>query len=435
MDRTLRETASKSWSTKQGSSAMLHVAKEIERFSNNAVTGYAIPFGRFFNTAMSTFGDYSSINFFRQLGKKALGYKKDASQDETLELMSKGIVGVSAAFYFASLSQDKIKEGLAWNQERRDDGSIKDVTYDFPESFFRSFGQLLGHKYFGDGEIPADLAETVGTHLIGQTFRATEDGIKMTTEFAKAVLEMDPDEVTRQGAEITANFFSGIISGMTRPLDPINQAAMMITDDYSVPDRRQGYEFWNQSFRYVDKIFNVADLPDRAYPTRGTQVTPDMGRTLGGNRSVPENNEVESMLNSIGKESWKAVRWDGDPAVKNRLDEMFAPVVNAYARKVLQKHPDFFNLPLERRQLLVNESVLKPAKDATKKMLQSTAGKDGNLALMEKLTQHPDKKVREVLDKVAPGSSLADLAVDPGGKAKLETLLYMLDHWEETMMK
>ena len=436
LDRALRETVSKSWGDKKGGQAnfALHIAKEIERFSNNAVTGYAIPFGRFFNTATATFGDYTGINFIRHLIKKGAGKEVDIAEEEGLELLAKGIVGISAIGIMAQGAIEKIEQGLAWNQERRDDGSIADVTYDFPESYLRGVAQLVGHK-IKDGSPPPELATEVGLMLGAQTFRATQEGIMVIAEFGKAILQADASQVYNTGTEMMSNFFSGIISGATRPLDPINQAAMMMSGDYAIADRRQGIEFWNQSLRYVDKIFPVNDEEQRASPTRGLTVTPDMGRVFGGVRSSPENTPAERMLNSIGMAPWKAVRWDGDPKVKNRMDEFIAPMLNAFAEGVLRDHPNFFDLPLEKRQFLVSTKVIEPAKREAERMIVTQTQSEPSLNTLREIGKASEKDQRKVLDFLGYEGSLSDIAAEPGGQAKLDTILYLIQNWEDVMLK
>lgn len=436
LDRTLRETVSKSWSDKQGGGAnwALKAAKFIESLSNNAISGYAIPFGRFFNTATATFGDYTMLNFTRHLIKKGIGRDVDIAEEEGMELLAKGIVGLSAVGIMAGGAMEKIEQGLAWNQEREDDGSIKDVTYDFPESYFRGVAQLLGHK-IRDEAVPSELSEEIFLMLGAQTFRASEEGIKAVGELARLILEADAQGVANQSVDMASNFFSGIISGATRPLDPINQAAAMMSGDFTVADRRQGMEFWNQSLRYVDKIFPGLQEEQRASPTKGLAVTPDPGRVLGGNRTAPENTPVERMMNSVGMAPWKAVGWDGDPVVKNRMDEFVAPMLNAFAEKVMEDNPDFFQLSLEKRQYLLKTKVIDPAKREAERMIVTQTESEPSMSTLREIGKTLEKDQRKVLDFLGYEGSLTDIAAEPGGQAKLDTILYLIQNWEDIMLK
>lgn len=429
LDRTARETASKTWSDKKGNSGALLFAKMIEGASNNQALGYAIPFGRFFNTATAVLGDFSMINAVRHATKLARGAKVDAAQDEGMELLAKGISGVATVATFGFLSMEKVENGLAWNQERREDGSTEDLTYDFPESFWRIGAQVMAHMY-KDGEVPADLAEELVQVYGAQTFRAGMEGVDTVMQLFKDALGLDGAAVVEGGKGILTNFFGGIISGISRPLDPINTGAMILRDDYSQPDRRQGNVFYNESTRYIDKIFGLETEEQRNLPTKGPNLKKDMGSVLGGVRSTSENSPAESMMGSIGLPSWKVVRWDGEPEVKNRLDGIFAPIVNTYAELSLARHPDFFEKPLEERQYIFKSEVQEPAKKKAEEMLKMGGADDQITDLSRQISSEGKGKVQRVLGKLGY-PSLTEVMKEEGAKEKLQTILYYLKNYED----
>jgi hypothetical protein len=435
MDRTLRETASKAWTDKKGSNFSLMIAKFIEKLSNNPVSGYAIPFGRFFNTATATLGDFSMVNFLRHQGKKFRGAKVDASLDEEAELLAKGITGWGIVASFVPGAIEKIEAGLAWNQEREGDGSIKDTTYDFPESFGRIAGQALAH-IVKDGEVPDDLKTTMAEVYGAQTFRTTQEGAQAVLDNISMYLDGDFWDAASGSSEIISNFVAGIFSGVTRPLDPVNIGVGVATGDLAVPDRRQGSQFYNEATRYIDNIFQLPKEEQRNLPSRGPNNMTDMGRVLGGVRSTPENTPAERMMNSIGLPSWKAVKFDGDPEVKNRMDALFAPLFNNYAEAALKRHEDFYDLSLERRQLIFKIEVQEPAKKAAEAILKKGLGDDKRYELMKEIAGQGQGKLRRVLsDLNMEGMSLGDIADMEGGNEKLETILYLLKEREDILKK
>jgi len=438
LDRTLRETASKSWSEKKGSSWMLGFAKKIEQASNDSMFGYAIPFGRFFNTSMAVMGDYSMINFARHGLKKINGKTVDMAEDEGAELFAKGLVGWSALAIMGKGAEEKISEGLAWNQEREADGSIKDVTYDFPESAFRAMAQAVGHK-MKDGEVPVELKEEIAMVLGGQTFRSSEESIKAFWNLAESIVGLDEAGVAEQATEIFKNFTSNLVSGFTRPLDPINQAAMLFSEDYTQMDRRQGYKFINEATRYVDKLDSLVGLPDtdepqRYSPTKGSTQTQDFGKVLGGVRSTAEPTPIDRMLSSVGLRDWQAIKWDGSPEVKNRMDQLIAPILNAEAAFQLRKHPDFYDLPLEERRFLV-DGIIDGAKKKTRALLDKGVGEDASLKIIREIEGKSKAQVKKVMDKLGYEGDLTDIAAQPGGSKTLETILYMIDNYDSVFFK
>lgn len=438
LDRTLRETASKSWSEKKGSSWMLGFAKKIEQASNDSMFGYAIPFGRFFNTSMAVMGDYSMVNFARHGFKKLNGKYVDMAEDEGAELLAKGLVGWSALAIMGRGATEKIEQGLAWNQERESDGSIKDVTYDFPESAFRAMAQAVGHK-MKDGEVPKELKEEIAMVLGGQTFRSSEESIKAFWGLAESIVGLDGSGATEQATEIFKNFTSNLVSGFTRPLDPVNQAAMLFSEDYTQMDRRQGYKFINEATRYVDKLDSLFGYPDtdepkRFSPTKGSEQTQDFGKVMGGVRSTAEPTPIDRMLSSVGVRDWQAIKWDGSPEVKNRMDQLIAPILNAEAAYQLRKHPDFFEMPLEKRRYLV-DAIVTGAKAKTRELLDRGTGSDASLKVIRAIEGKPKADVKKVMDKLGYEGDLTEIAAQPGGSKSLETILYMIENYDSVFFK
>ena len=429
LDRTQRETASKSWTDKKGNNIMLIGAKFMEKVSNDTVGGFIIPFGRFFNTSVATLGDFSMVNAIRHASKIKKGALVDAGQDEGTELFAKGLAGWSITASMGLTAVDKIEEGLAWNQERRADGSIEDKTYDFPESYFRIAGQAVGHIY-KDGAVPAPLFEELVQVYGANTFRTTQDGINSVQEILKQATSGELGAAGWGMVDQIKGFMGNLISGATRPLDVPNQIVGVATGNAEPVDRRQGDVFAMEALRYIDKMLPINDGETRLSPTKGTNVGADLGKTLFGSRSTGENVTVEELLNSIGMKSWQAIKWEGDPMVKNRMDGLAAPILNAYANKLMEKYPDFNKLTLEQRELLVKTRVIEPAKESVRRMIRTGAGSEGSLSLLEQIGKKPQGDVRKVLKYLGQEGSLADIAKQDGGKEKLETILYMIDNWD-----
>ena len=103
------------------------------------VVGAMIPFGQFFNNTLGHMFDHTGISLVH---KYAAGTTRDP-----LELLTKSAIGLSLIGVTAAREYDNMEEGLAWFEERRDDGSIRNRMYDFPFSFYKATGRMGAHFY------------------------------------------------------------------------------------------------------------------------------------------------------------------------------------------------------------------------------------------------------------------------------------------------
>lgn len=441
LNRTLRETSSKQWTQKKGRGIFLSIAKFVERLSANPVGGYAIPFGSFFNTSMATLGDYTGFNAIKHLTARGLDItglyrgRFDFAEEEGAELLAKGIVGWSGVAYFLPDSIEKIEKGLAWNQEERDDGTIADLTFDFPQSYYRILSQASAH-YAKDGEVPAKLRDEMFMVLGGQTFRQMDEGFQQFYQASTAVLGGEFDQAVQNGFEALVSFSSRIASGITRPLDPVNQAAILMSEDYTQIDRNQGNKFVAQSLRYVDALFGGLSGEAKATPTRGFDQPPvDPGRVLGGVRSTPAPNAIEKVLAATGQPAWSAVRWGGDAQVKNTMDGIIGPIMNGEAEIMLEKHPDFFTKPLAWREKRLEE-VLKRSKQVTEQVIKyNFSSADKGIDLKRQLDALPARDVKRAMTYLGYEGDPLKILDEEGGMEKLEMLLYISKNYDSIFLE
>jgi hypothetical protein len=441
LNRTLRETTSKNWSQKKGRGVTLGIAKGIEAISRNPVGGYAVPFGSFMNTAFATLGDYSGFNAVKHLTARALNdsgisrTRFDFAEEEGMELVAKGIVGWSAVNLYLNDSIEKVEKGYAWNQEERDDGSIADITYEFPVSYLKIAAHMAAH-YVKDKEIPESLAKQAFEVLGGQPFRQMDTAGQEALGVINSILTAEYDEAVASSISVLSGLGSRIISGALRPLDPVNQVAILMSDDYTQIDRKQANNrFLAESFRYVDQIFGGFDAPKAATSTRGFDLgRPDAGKGLGV-RSVSAPNSIERVLSAVGKAPWQAVRWGGDDQVKNSMDGILGPILNAEAERMLQDNPDFFSKDLATREKRVNEVLTRAENMATQVIEYSFSKEDTLIKLKRDLSKIPKKDVKRAMDYLDFTGDPMDIAKEEGGADKLEMLIYFSKNYNELLVE
>ena len=461
--RTMRETASVNWSTLPANNAFRAAARFIETITNKTPVGFIVPFGSFLNTTIATMGDLSGFNAIRFTLERFFGKKLDYATQEVAEAygrMAAGWSAVALGTYTAGGAIDRVKEGLAWNQDRNDDGSIQDNRFDWPFSTIRVVEQMLAHgtkgnpeilkglKDFSWDEVPDDLWEELRNQLGGQSVRDLKDFERNLFEYANALIEVKESQLVTgdwvgpglsKVVEFTENLVfppaSRILQGATRPLDPVNQVWGLVTDKNMSPDLRQGPEKYNSAIKYVNNLFDSmglpssTDLPRRAMPTRATDLQVDPGKQVLGVRGSREPNTIESMLNAAGMSSWKAIKFDGPAEVKNYMDTLVAPYLENAARKYLKKNPEFFKSNQAEKERII-QSVIKEAKDSVTNVMQSGTI-PRNLEMIRVLSGKNKDKVKRVMDFMGIEGELEDILKEEDALSTLRKIDMLVENYDK----
>jgi len=461
--RTMRETASVNWSTLPANNAFRAAARFIETITNKTPAGFIVPFGSFLNTTIATMGDLSGFNAIRFSLERMAGKKHDFATQEMAEAygrMAAGWSAVALGTYTAGGAIDRVKEGLAWNQDRNDDGSIQDNRFDWPFSTIRVVEQMLAHgtkgnpeilkglKDFSWDEVPDDLWEELRNQLGGQSVRDLKDFERNLFEYANALIEVKESQLVTgdwvgpglsKVVEFTENLVfppaSRILQGATRPLDPVNQVWGLVTDKNMSPDLRQGPERYNSAIKYVNNLFDSmglpssTDLPRRAMPTRATDLQVDPGKQVLGVRGSREPNTIESMLNAAGMSSWKAIKFDGPAEVKNYMDTLVAPYLENAARKYLKKNPEFFKSNQAEKERII-QSVIKEAKDSVTSVMQSGTI-PRNLEMIRVLSGKNKDKVKRVMDFMGIEGELEDILKEEDALSTLRKIDMLVENYDK----
>jgi hypothetical protein len=449
--RTLRETASVNWSTLPAQGFMRGAAKFIEKATNRSPVGFLVPFGSFLNTTLATAADLSGVNAARTVLTKVMGKEPDFATQEGAEAFGKMAAGwtlFTVGMYGADGAIQRIKEGLGWEQSRRDDGSIQDRRFDWPDSTIRVVTQILGHASQGGKltpsqilkgmaldpkvreEIPSELWRELAMQVGGQAIRDLDDFGKSLLSFAKDF--SDGEDVSESGQALLIELAARPLSGLTRPLEPLNVAVGLYRDSNMLPDLRQGPKFLNQSMKYVNNLFtgvgSSASLPERNSVTKGPNIYSDTGKIMFGGRSSRENNLIESMLNSAGRPNWKTVRFDGPPEVKNYMDALVYPNLNVAARRAIKAYPDFFDASKtnQKKKEDIVDKMLKEAKELTLNIVKNSSVPK-SLELVRTLSGKNKDDVKKVMNLLQIEGSLTDLLDQPDALEQLQKIEILLE--------
>ena len=174
----------------------------------------------------------------------------------------------------------------------------------------------------------------------------------------------------------------------------------------------------------------VTDQPDRKIATRD-RGNFDAGRVALGARGDRGASPAERVAASVGKASWKAVMFDGEPELKNRLDDFVQEVFNLEASKLIED--GFLDLPLSKRENKYKELVTK-IKTRAKAILAGSPKKDDQMLKLEQEVLSKPKRLREdALEQLGYDGEITDLKSEEGGEEKLQFLLYLMKYADEIM--
>jgi len=456
LDRTLRETGSKSWRGKSesslyGSETLLGLARGVEWTSSNSGLGYALPFGKFFNTSLALIGDHTGFNFLRwglsrsiHEGKKIINpnisdqFQSGLQSEKGLTLLSKGAVGVGGAFLLADSKVENLENGLPWKHIRREDGSILDITYDFPAAPLHIMATLIAYLR-KDGEAPTDFlieaAEILGT----QTTKDLSGGYDVVKGILSAAFSEDLSSAGRTMLNAGFNATSRIVSGFTRPVDHLNQGIKLATGDFDEPDRSvQGdswtdWKFTKKATMYSDELFEMMGLgaeesPRAVDPTNPYAHRTDMGKVMLGVRGSQGASSAQRMLASINKPTWKAFKFGNDKALKNYMGKLVAPILENKAEAYLMENPGFFDRSLSGREAVVNQ-MLRESKASVDQIIRLSGGPND---LYRQYKELPKKQLSRTLKFLGYDvTDPRDLLDEEGGEEMLRIIIHMAKNFNK----
>ena len=448
--RTQRETASVNWSTlpgREGLTAARTWAKNIEVFSNRTPFGFIVPFGSFLNTTVATMADLTAVNAVRFGIRKVTGDELDFATREGAEAVGKAIagwstiyLGIHSANFISELggegggAKDRIKNNLAYNQDLLPDGSISDRKYDWPISTMRLLSQISAHG-MGDSndprdfkleEVPTGLLAELGVQIGAQSVRDLDRAGQSFIYASQALIDKDPAPLI----DLLSGMQNRVVQGATRPLDPVNQIVGLVTDKNMNPNLKEGAGLQGEMMRYMNNIFGDSqDLPQKATATRGVDFTPDIGKQVLGNRTLSTPNLVEQMMNSAGQPYWEALgRIDAPEKVRNIMKSVATPIIEGTAIKYLKQNPDYFNLPLAKKEKVL-DSIRKEAKSQMMEVIEKGMPKSINIFRL--LDKKDNKKVKDVMEFLGVEGSLEDIMKEENPLPTLLKIQTLVDIYDD----
>ena len=408
LQRTRDATASNNWEmrAKTTKTVLAGAAGWFEKITKGPL-GVPVPFASFMNTAAKITGDLTGVNYIRRFihrNAKKVGLT-NKSPDELInpgdpsdtELLTRAIAfhgyqltkfklggsidnlsEVGAGEEYIDHPIYRVKNGLTWNMQQNNDGSISERQYDFPESIVRIIDQITAHKVLeirNKGSKSNEVMENLNFHNdeglkkfindIKNQSRLSDDpnfldnvnfegiparlwidlgeqlgtsnirSVKNITSEARFMIDLLEGTdygnggklgfLVQAGIDLTGRAGSQIVAGATRFLDPVNQITKNYRGDEVVPDLNQGNRNLNYSLKYVDSIIKLFGgekiLPEELRePFKKVSIweekTNDLGTLVFGTRSIKEPPLFLELLNSAGIRAY-APKFLGAPSPDN----------------------------------------------------------------------------------------------------------------------
>lgn len=388
--RTQRETASVNWSRLEEDVGFgfRAIAESIETITNKSPVGFIVPFGSFLNTTLATAADLTGVNAMRIAMMKATGKEINFVTREGAEILGKTIVGYStiglATYGLSDTDTDmlpheqrntaayRVKNGLAYNQQVLNDGSIADVRYDWPNSTIQLSAQILAHATMGEfdnltslnfDKVPPDLVTELLSQLGGQAIRdmesLTEQSIYVFAE--NLAREIQDDDYMGIVDAVLGPFVARAGQGLTRHVEPVNEFYKLFTDQSGAPDLNMAQYKYQGYIKYIDGLVGgvtpagseetYSDLP-RKLDVFGRTAPTKISKQIMFRQSG-EPISAEMMMNAAGIPSWKSTKFDGPAVVKRKMQSLVNPYFEIAAIKYLNKYPDFFDMEQKKKAQIV----------------------------------------------------------------------------------
>ena len=400
----------------QGRNLIGTLANFVEQFGNIPILGTILPFGRFLNNTLALTYDLAgggALNHVFDLAKagsvreaRTIAIKPSAT---TIKKLKRGVVGgvglnIAAArteegddggvkeFFEDVLrgaanytllghviksDKEKIRKGYRWNDYETSTGDLVNIQYDFPYSQFAILARMINVKLAGQ-EISDDLKKEALEQIgIGQLTRNLGQAGTINRMFDQ-LFDGEYAKMAETASTGLLDPISTTISGIARPLDPINKLAGYAMDAEAMDARlanvtsgdtatktminRMVYD----STRYLNNIFELITGSQVAQSKRGIAREGDMMpqspvADVFGFRTEAPRTYTQKALAQINVAEWrveqrmKTMFPEGDALYKEKIQ----PVLEVEMEHLLTKNREFKNASPKRKEVLILRTISK----------------------------------------------------------------------------
>jgi len=423
MKAALKDTFSTDYTKGYGN--LSKIARWVEDLSNLPGIGFMFPFGRFMNNQLAFIMEYTPLSMMPLVSKaRATGH---FSGSEVMESVAKMTVGMAAMGQLMQWERETQESGLQWYEALDNTGAVINRQNLAPISAYMVAARLMNSVVDGqvNESLILDLAQQLGPFAL---LRETEnDPLGAMAGFINELAD-DTATMTELGGAILSVFGAigtTVVSGFTRPLEPINALSQMLTGNADAVDRNQftGPErVYRGALRYVENLFTPFFVePDPVTGERipspvkqdatklGVVEDPNPLSRLLGRREQQPLTEIDRLLARVNIPPWSIQERSGVPEWDALVNEIITPRLNRAATQMMAD--DLWkNSSAAGRERLVR-NLLKSERDHTIAFVEREMSTNENLLLKRqsflRLQDTMRREARRVLDIQTPDRQLS----------------------------
>jgi hypothetical protein len=394
----------------RGRGVLSKLAASVEAISNMPLIGFIFPFGRFMNNQLGFIMEYSPLGILPELGR--MRQKGLFNNPDLFEAASKALVGSAAFTILMNYSREHQEQGYAWYEITDRTGTVINVQNMAPISSYMAAARYMDAvaQRQTTPELLNELVAQMGALSMMSTVQSDPLG-----EIVKYVNSLTDD---KEGLDIfndflggLAPFFTGVASGFTRPLEPLDAVVGSIRDTDAAVDRRQltgAEQAYRGATRYVENTFLALEnilganepIEDMVGPQRqdasqfGPVRDPNPMSRMIGFREQPGATNITRLFNAVNIPVWTIQERTGIPEWDALMNEIITPRLDMKARELMNGRL-YKSASLAGRERMVR-AMLREVRQDTIRMIEEQLGADPNILRMRQaFTRKPMSLRRE----------------------------------------
>lgn len=429
-NRTMSDIFSKSYryASKDKEENILNIiAGGLERWGNIPVIGTIFPFGKFFNNTVAltydVFGGGSiqaaselvrtgavSRGTLRRAAKAPIGgfgfglmYQdplglstadKDEEEKESnlFEDVIAGAMTYTALNFSWERDREKMRLGLRWNEELQSNGTIKDITYDFPASQYALVARVYNLVKGSSESLPPEITTAMYEQLLyGQVQRnlGKFGSLEIIVgDIYNDIVSGDSTNIDKQkqlAARSAGTLISGQVSGFFRPFDAVNKlAGYYLGSESETKDAKQVNTMLYDSGRYLHNIFEVLNgdtkAPEKKVMTREGKVYPTSPLSdVLSERTIEPKTYTDLALSDVNLQGWKQTLKSYYPEGLSMFNETIAPVLEKRFERLL-KSSKYEKMTYDQKSFRIKGILSQTKTDIKDRMVEGLYGTDNRRA-------------------------------------------------------